>query len=290
MVTDDGMTIEDVLNRLQQRIDELPTELAQRRIFAAAYRRTTQDIASWIDEARFEDLGWVELLTVRFATAYLAVHDADRAGRSAEVPRPWQLVFAAPAVLPPTQHLVLAASAHLNFDLPVTLQALVTNEEFSVTELLASRRRDFQRIETLLSNRLATEAAAFGPGFARQLALSSIHWLTGKRPFRDVGMAVWQNMQQLQFARTLGDVAYRQQVAELEVISAARITELLSAPQTAIRTAATDFAVHLPAAGRWTATLPRQRGFDDGQSSTGSLDRRVTPVQVRMLGGRSVTR
>ncbi|MET0865235.1 MAG: DUF5995 family protein, partial [Nakamurella sp.] len=271
MVTDDGKTIQDVLDRLQQQIDELPPELIKRRIFMAAYRRATQDVAESIDDARFEDLRWVELWTVRFADVFLAAHDADRMGRSVDVPRPWRLVFAAPNDLPPAQQLALGLTAHLNYDLPVTLQAIVTKEEFSQPDKLASRRRDFGRVDALLTSRMAAELTGFGPGTMRNWAVSSVHRLAGQRWFRAVGNSVWHNTEQLQLAKSQGEDSYQQRLAELSVISAAKVAELLAAPQTAMRMVASDFAVRLPPPAipeRLTSIpersageqLPRQRG------------------------------
>lgn len=264
MVTRDGMTIEDLLSRLQRRIDELPPELVQRRIFLAAYLRATQDIARSIDDARFEDLGWVELWTIRFADVFFAAHDADRLDRPEDVPRPWRLVFAAPAALPPAQHLLLGLTAHLNYDLPLTLQTVISNKDFTVADLLARRRRDFQRIDAILRASMTMELAEFGPGTVRHLVAGSVHRFTARRLFRDVRDSVWHNVQQLQAASTLSTETYQHRLSELALISAAKITELLAVRTTAIRWAACDFVVLLPPPGGFVdrpvrQPLPQQR-------------------------------
>ena len=47
--------VADLIERTQQRIDELPVELEGRRAFMAAYLRTTETVGAAIEEARFED-------------------------------------------------------------------------------------------------------------------------------------------------------------------------------------------------------------------------------------------
>ncbi|MFD3399589.1 DUF5995 family protein, partial [Kribbella sp. NPDC058693] len=75
----DGSPIADVVARMQQRLDELPEEVAQRRFFLSTYLRTTQAVGKAIDDARFEDPAWVEVWDVEFVELYLRAHDADLA-------------------------------------------------------------------------------------------------------------------------------------------------------------------------------------------------------------------
>jgi hypothetical protein len=76
----DEQTIEGVLARMQERIDALPPDLAQRRFFMQTYRRTTLAVQQRLAEAGFEDPEWVEEWDVVFADLFLDAHDADRAG------------------------------------------------------------------------------------------------------------------------------------------------------------------------------------------------------------------
>ena len=72
----------------------------------------------------FEDPEWVEAWDVAFADLYLAALDADLPGRP--VPRPWRLAFDAPAACPPLRHVLLGINAHVNYDLPQALLAVIS--------------------------------------------------------------------------------------------------------------------------------------------------------------------
>jgi hypothetical protein len=256
MVTTNEQTVEAVLDRMQQRIDAIPAAHQHRRIFAGTYRRTTQAVGTAIDDARFEDPSWVERWDVAFADLYLDAYDAytaeradtlDTAGRAATVPRPWRLAFDAPADLPPLRHVLLGINAHVNYDLPQALLAVISDEDFLDPVLMARRRRDHERIDAVLASRVAAEDVALG-GSSSLLdrALVPLNRLGSKRFLREARQKVWRNVEQLQSARLEGDDAYRRRLAELEVLSAAKIADLLAPGQVLIRLALTGFGVVLP--------------------------------------------
>src|SRR5664279_6648776 len=124
--------IEEVARRLQDRADTLPVALEHRRVFLDTYRRTTLAVGVAVDEARFEDPDWVAVWDVRFAELYLDAHDADLAGE--RVPRPWRLAFDAPADLPALRHVLLGINAHVNYDLPQALLAVISVAEVGVAD------------------------------------------------------------------------------------------------------------------------------------------------------------
>lgn len=95
-----------------------------------------------------------------FAELFLAAHDADLAG--GPVPRPWRLAFAADPTMHPLGHLLLAMNAHINFDLPQSLLAVMSDEDFADPVLLARRDRDHQRIDDVLVARLRAEDVDLG--------------------------------------------------------------------------------------------------------------------------------
>ena len=80
---------------------------------------------------------WVERWDVAFAGLYL---DALRAALAGSRPtRPWDVAFGAPAGLPPLRHVLLGMNAHINYDLPQALLAVITDEEFDDPALLTRR-------------------------------------------------------------------------------------------------------------------------------------------------------
>jgi len=69
----------------------------------------------------------------------------------------------------------------------------------------------------------------------------------GSRRFlREARQKVWHNTEQLQLARTRGDSAYASRLAELEILSAAKIADLVALGQVLLRLAIAGFGVVLP--------------------------------------------
>ena len=70
---------------------------------------------------------------------------------------------------------------------------------------------------------------------------------------------MWHNTVELQQARVLGEDVYAARLAELEVLSAARIADLLAPGQVLLRLAVAGFGVALPppAWALWSRELGR---------------------------------
>ncbi|TDD17786.1 hypothetical protein E1218_27305 [Kribbella turkmenica] len=234
--------IDDVVERLQRRLDGLPAELHHRRIFLATYLRTTQTVGTAIEHGRFEDPEWVEDWDVKFAELYLDAHDAAHSAA-----RPWRLAFDAPADLPPLLHVLLGINAHVNYDLPQALLAVISDDDFTDPQLMQRRRRDHERIDGVLAERVSAEDNALGG--ARSLldrVLTPLNRRASRRFLRESRQKVWHNTAELQRARLDGSAAYATRLAELELLSAAKIADLLRPGQVLLRLAVTGFGVTLP--------------------------------------------
>ncbi|WP_329475450.1 DUF5995 family protein [Kribbella sp. NBC_01484] len=253
----DGKPVAGVVARMRQRLDDLPAELTHRRIFLGTYLRTTQAVGDAIDRARFEDPAWVEDWDVKFAELYLRAHDADLAGRPAAkvagderripVARPWRLAFDAPPDLPALRHVLLGINAHVNYDLPQALLAVISDDDFGDPFLMDRRRRDHERIDGVLAERVGAEddeLAASGAKSLLDAALTPLNRLSSQRFLRESRQKVWHNTIELQQARVQG--GYAQRLAELELLSAAKIADLLRPGQVLLRLAITGFGVTLP--------------------------------------------
>jgi Family of unknown function (DUF5995) len=247
---DKGRTIEDVVRRLQDRLDRLPPELGHRRIFLSTYQRTTVAVGKAIDGGRFEDPDWVEGWDVVFADLYLEAHDADLAGTPARVSRPWRLAFDAPTNLNPLRHVLLGVNAHINYDLPQALLAVIKDSEFADPYLLNRRRRDHERLDGVLAERVRDEGGELSAlGAARNLldrTLTPLNRLSSKQLLREARRKVWHNTAELQRARVAGTDVYRRRLAELELLSAAKIADLMRPGQVLLRLAVAGFGVTLP--------------------------------------------
>jgi hypothetical protein len=237
--------IDEVAHELADRAAALPAAQLHRRIFIDTYRRTTLAVGAAVEAAHFEDPDWVSKWDVAFAELYLHAHDADRDDEV--VPRPWRLAFDAPAELPPLRHVLLGINAHVNYDLPQALLAVINDDEFTDGALLDRRRRDHERIDSVLAGRVAAEDEALGG--ARTLldrVLTPLNRLGSKRFLREARQKVWHNTAELQQARLDGTRAYDARLAELEVLAAARIADLLAPGQVLLRLAVAGFGVVLP--------------------------------------------
>ena len=161
--------------------------------------------------------------------------------------RPWRLTFAADPELHTLVHLLLGMNAHINYDLPQALLAVIDDDDFADASVLARRRRDHERIDRVLASRIAAEDHAIGGArrFVDRL-LTPANRLSSRRFLREARGKVWLNAAELQQARLAGGAAYERRLAELEVLAAAKIADLLRPGQVLIRLAASGFGVTLP--------------------------------------------
>lgn len=250
-------TIDDVVDKLQQRIDALPHDQVHRRTFIKTYQRTTHAVGEAVAAAFFEDPDWVVRWDIAFAELFIVAHDADQARGADQAggadqaawppPRPWRLAFHANPELPTIVHLLLGMNAHINYDLPQATLLVITDQDFEDPILLQRRRRDHERIDKILAGRVAAEDHAVGG--ARSVLdriLTPANRLSSRRFLREARHKVWLNVAELQRARLVGADAYRARLAELEVLSAAKIADLLRPGQVLLRLAMTGFGVTLP--------------------------------------------
>jgi hypothetical protein len=146
---------------------------------------------------------------------------------------------------------LLGINAHINYDLPQALLAVITDEEFADPFVVARRARDHERIDSVLSGRVAAEDDELGAVSTLTVLdrlLQPLNRLSSKRFLREARQKVWHNTVELQRARLGGETVYAARLAELEVLSAARIADLLAPGQVLLRLAVAGFGVTLPPA------------------------------------------
>lgn len=245
---DEGATIATVLATMQERLDTIPPDRQLLRDFLDTYRRTTAALGTAIAKGLFEDPSWVERWDVIFASLYLTALDGHL-GATGTVPRPWRLAFGAPASLPPLLHVLLGINAHINYDLPQALLAVITDEEFENPALLDRRRRDHERVDSVLSGRVAAEGDSLGARTTLTLldrVLLPLNRLAARRFLREARQKVWHNAIELHRSRQVGPEALAVRLGELELLSAARIADLLAPGPVLLRLAVAGFGVVLP--------------------------------------------
>jgi hypothetical protein len=241
--------VAEVVDAMRLRLEQPPGQAAQHRFFLETYLRTTEAVGAAVDSGSFEDPAWVQRWDVVFAQFYLDALDAHLRGNRTGVARPWRLAFDAPADLPALRHVLLGINAHVNYDLPQALLAMIDESDFTDPVLLARRRRDHERIDAVLAQRVGGEDAELAAGRSLVDKLltplnqrASVHFL------REARQKVWHNAAELHVARLAGGDQLRLRTAELEVLSAARIADLLEPGQVLLRLAVAGFGVTLPPA------------------------------------------
>jgi hypothetical protein len=210
--------------------------------------RTTLAVGEAIERAGFEDPDWVERWDVVFAQLYLDAHDADLAGGA--VPRPWRLAFDAPTDLPDLRQVLLGINAHINYDLPQALLGVISEADFEDPALMDRRRRDHERIDGVLAARVSAEDNELKPESLLDRLLTPLNRLGTKRFLKEARLKVWHNTFELHAARLSGADVYATRLAELELLSAAKIADLLAPGQVLLRLAVAGFGVTLPPADR----------------------------------------
>ena len=116
--------------------------------------------------------------------------------------------------------MLLGINAHVNYDLPQALLAVISDDDFADASLMASRRRDHELIDGVLASRVAAEDAELavrGRSLTDRL-LQPLNRLSSKRFLRESRMKVWHNTVELQQARLAGPEAYAVRLGELEVL------------------------------------------------------------------------
>ena len=240
--------MDELIARMAALLEPLQADGDQRRYFHATYQRTTIAVAGEIKRGGFADTEWVEQWDVAFADLYLEALEASLAARRPT--RPWDIAFGAPASLPALRHVLLGMNAHINYDLPQALLAVITDEQFDDAALLARREADHRAIDDVLASRVSAEddelTRISGPTPLLDRLLRPFNRLGTQRFLREAREKVWANAIALSRARRQGPDAYAARLAQLEELSAAKVATLQAPGQVLLKLAASGFGVRLP--------------------------------------------
>lgn len=245
-------SIGELVARMGDLLAPLEASGDERRHFLATYRRTTIAVHDDLSKGGFLDAAWVERWDVAFAGLYLdALEQWNRGERPGE---PWAVAFEAAADerVPPLRHVLLGMNAHVNYDLPQSLLATITDEEFAAEGVLVRRRRDHAHIDAILASRVDTEDKELRkverPGDRSLLdrALTPFNQAATKRFLKEARDKVWHNTMALALARREGPDAIAARLAELEELSRVRVADLRVPGQVLIKLAIRGFGVQLP--------------------------------------------
>jgi uncharacterized protein DUF5995 len=283
-----ALGIDEVVSRMKSVAGELAAADDARLAFHATYLRTTEAVAQALRAGAFGDPDWVERWDVAFAELYLDALEASRTG--GPVPRPWEVAFGTAATkpkFPPLRHILLGMNAHINYDLPQALLAVITDAEFADPVLTERREADHRRIDEVLAARVRAEDSQLrrletSRSWQDQV-LQPLNRAATRRFLREARDKVWANALLLSRARHNGGEEYTQRLAELERLSGDRVADLVRPGPVLLRLAAGGFGVCLPAATGLLATGRHTTGGHTG--GPGAAGARGDGTQAR--GGRA---
>ena len=245
-------SLDAVVGRMRRDLDRLTERNDARRFFHGTYLRTTEAVAAEIERGGFIDAAWLCAWDVAFADFYVAALDADQ--RSLPVPQPWRIAFDAARLRPelaPLRHVLFGINAHINYDLPQALLAVMSPADFDNTDVVRRRAADHRHLDDVLSSRVSAEDAQLSAVSRLTLldrAIRPLNQVGTKRFLAEAREKVWRNAVVLDRARRTGQDAYDAVLADLERLSAARLTDLSAPGPVLLRLALRGFGVLLPGA------------------------------------------
>ena len=173
------------------------------------------------------------------------------------------------------RHVLLGMNAHINYDLPQALLAVISDAEFGDPQVRALREADHRRIDEVLAVRVGAEDAELqrlDPAATWQdRALQPLNRMATRRFLRESRAKVWANALELSKARAAGPDSYAGRLAELEKLCGRRVADLERPGPVLLRLAAGGFGVRLrqrrPPAG--PGGPPAGRGHRPARRATG---------------------
>ena len=232
--------------------ERLIAEHDERQHFHGAYLRSTRAVMDDAAAGHFADPEWAECWGLAFAALYM---DAFKAWERGDDPSgPWRVAFEAsrdPSI-PPLRHALLGINAHINYDLPQALLAVITDDEFDDPEVLARRAADHEHVDSILVRRVPEEdkrmARVEEPGDRTVIdSLMQPFNRAGTKKFLKEGRhKVWRNTRLLSSARRRGPDTYAEELAVLEALCEDRVADLVTPRYVIMRLSRHGFGVVLP--------------------------------------------
>jgi Family of unknown function (DUF5995) len=254
-----------VIGRMEAVLAQLREHRDPRRFFHATYLRTTRAVGAELAAGGFLDAAWVERWDVAFAGFYL---DALESGlRGERVPGPWAAAFGAGGAVAPVRHVLLGMNAHINYDLPLALLAVISDAEFGDPALLARREADHRHIDQVLAalvDRADAVPETTGRRSLPDRLLAPANRLATKRFLTEARAKVWANTRVLARAGWHGRAAYQARRAELEQLATERVADLTRPGPVLLRLATRGFGITLTPSPDPPPRQPQHRADHEG--------------------------
>jgi hypothetical protein len=239
--------IRTLVERMDARLAAFAPDDA-RRHFHGIYCRTTRAFGQEIAAGGFLDPAWMERWDLGFAALYLDALDAWDGG--GPTPGPWVVAFRAARErpdLPPLRHVLFGMNVHINYDLPQSLIAVISDPEFDDPVLMARRHRDHDHSDRVLLARVTPEDHLIeGRRTLLDRLLTPLNRLATRMILVEARAKVWRNTRALSEARRRSPEELQGRVAELEDLCAARVRDLVEPGQVILKLARKGFGVLLP--------------------------------------------
>lgn len=243
------MRIDEVQSRLDAELARMRAGGDPGRYFCSVYGRTTQAFAQALAAGRFRDPEWVERWDVAFAVLYLDALDDLAAGRPPS--GPWQVAFRLAEERPdlgPLRHLLLGMNAHINYDLPQALLAVISDGDFADPALVGLRQAEHRTSDEVLAEQVGTEDAELAGEVPRarfDRLLAPLNRWGSRRFLTESREKVWHNTRVLAAARREGPAPYADLLGELERRTVDNVDRLVAPGQVLLRLAVRGFGIRL---------------------------------------------
>lgn len=193
--------IDDVVVRMEQRLDGLVEDCSHSAVFSLAYLRVTENVRDAVRSGHFADAAWLNRLDAVFAEMYFDTTSRWESGRRTGIPAAWRIALQAEddRAMSGLGNFLLAMNAHINSDFPRVLAAV------GLTGPDGSHKADHNaynsRLDSLYVPVFTEQAARFDPTFDDLDAGTLDDTVVGvvMRGWREM---VWRHAEALVLART----------------------------------------------------------------------------------------
>lgn len=193
--------VDEVIDRMETRLDRLSTSCHHSAIFSLAYLRVTENVRDAVRSGHFADPVWLNRVDAVFAELYFDVTGDWEAGRRSEIPAAWRIALRAEddRAMSGLGNFLLAMNAHINRDFPYVLETVGLTAADGT-----SRKRDHDayntRLDGLYGPVFAEEAQRFDPRFD-DIDLGTLEETAAGVIMRGWREVVWRHAELLAAAR-----------------------------------------------------------------------------------------
>jgi hypothetical protein len=230
--------IDEVVARMEERLDRLVSSCSHSAVFSLAYLRVTENVRDAVRSGYFDDARWLNRVDTVFADLYFDTTSAWEAGRRAKIPAAWRIALQAEddRAVSGLGNFMLAMNAHINRDFPYVI-AKVGLTAPDGTSHKADHNRYNQRLDSLYAPVFAEEAARFDETFD-DVDFGTVEETAAGVIMRGWREMVWRHAELLALARTPTQRTLAQkQVETYAALQALVIRQLFQIPSSERRDA-----------------------------------------------------